>query len=217
VPIRASDAYVETLFDGFAASFDAKLSKLYYRAPELVTAALRRAVGEPRGELSVADLGCGTGLCGPLVRPWAKRLAGCDLSVGMLLQARLRHVYDVLHKAELVYYLETQPSHFDVLTCADTLCYFGDLQPLMHAARSALQPGGYFIFTVEALAESEAANSAGYHLQPSGRYVHALAYIGDCAQTAGLRVVAARAEVLREEAGSEVQGWLLTLRDRRSD
>jgi predicted TPR repeat methyltransferase len=140
VPIRASDAYVETLFDGFAASFDAKLSKLYYRAPELVTAALHDAVAEPRGELSVADLGCGTGLCGPLVRPWAKRLAGCDLSVGMLRQARLRHVYDVLHKAELVYYLETQPSHFDVLTCADTLCYFGDLQPLCTLGAARCNP-----------------------------------------------------------------------------
>jgi predicted TPR repeat methyltransferase len=217
VPTRASDAYVETLFDGFAASFDAKLAKLHYRAPDLVAQALRSAVGEPRAALCVADLGCGTGLCGPLVRPWAKRLAGCDLSVGMLRQARLRQVYDVLHKSELVYYLETQPSYFDVLTCADTLCYFGNLQPVMYAARSALQAGGYFIFTLEALAESDAAYSVGYHLQPSGRYVHALAYVCNCAQTAGLRVAASHADVLREEAGKEVQGWLLTLRERRSD
>ena len=211
VPIRASDAYVETLFDGFAASFDAKLTKLHYRAPELVAQALRSAVGEPCGALSVADLGCGTGLCGPLVRPWADRLAGCDLSVGMLRQARLRQVYDVLHKAELVYYLETQPVQFDLLTCADTLCYFGDLQPVMHAARSALQTGGHFIFTLEALPDSDRAHPAGYHLQPSGRYAHSLPYVRGCALSAGLHVVVVEPEILRDEAGEKVQGWLVTL------
>jgi predicted TPR repeat methyltransferase len=210
-PTRASAAYVETLFDGFAASFDAKLSKLHYRAPELVTQALRTAAGEPRGALSVADLGCGTGLCGPLVRPWANRLAGCDLSVGMLRQARLRQVYDVLHKAELVYYLETQLGHFDVLTCADTLCYFGDLQQVMCAARGALKLGGMFIFTVEAWNEADTTCSPGYHLQPSGRFVHTLAYLRACAGAAGLQVHTASAEVLRDEAGKKVRGWLTTL------
>ena len=42
VPPRASDAFVETTFDSFAASFDSKLAKLEYRAPELVAAMLRR-------------------------------------------------------------------------------------------------------------------------------------------------------------------------------
>jgi predicted TPR repeat methyltransferase len=210
-PTRASDAYVETLFDGFAASFDAKLSKLHYRAPDLVAHALRSAVGEPLGALSVADLGCGTGLCGPLVRPWANRLAGCDLSVGMLRQAQLRQVYDVLHKAELVYYLETQPGHFDALICADTLCYLGDLEPMMHAAWRALLPSGNFIFTLEALAESGAAQSTTYHLQPSGRYAHSLPYVRACALSAGLQLAAAQAEILRYEAGQQVPGWLVTL------
>jgi len=212
VPARASDAYIETLFDNFAASFDAKLANLNYRAPELVAQALHTALGAPRGNLSVVDLGCGTGWCGPLVRPWAKRLVGCDLSVGMLRQARLRQVYDALHKAELVYYLQTQPQQFELLTCADTLCYFGELQPVLHAARRALRPAGIFIFTVEALNESLPADASGYQLQPCGRYAHTRAYIADCARVAGLSVAAACAEVLREEAGQAVSGWLITLR-----
>jgi predicted TPR repeat methyltransferase len=210
-PTRASDDYVETLFEGFAASFDAKLSKLHYRAPDLVAQALCSAIGEPRGALSVVDLGCGTGLCGTLLRPWANRFAGCDLLVGILRQVRLRQVYDVLHKAELVYCLETQPASFDVLTCADTLCNFGDLVPVMHDARQAMQPGGHFIFTLEALAEFDAAHLASYHLQPSGRYVHSLPYVRDSAMSAGLRVTAARPEILRDEAGQNVEGWLVTL------
>ena len=35
-PVRASDAYVETIFDSFAPQFDAKLNGLGYRAPQLV-------------------------------------------------------------------------------------------------------------------------------------------------------------------------------------
>ena len=91
-PERASDAYVEQVFDSFARSFDVKLEKLHYRAPELVAEALHAAAGAPRASLDICDAGCGTGLCGPLVRPWARHLVGCDLSVGMLKQARPRKV-----------------------------------------------------------------------------------------------------------------------------
>ena len=72
VPARASDAYIETTFDGFAASFDAKLSSLGYRAPGLVADAVRLACGADARGLRILDAGCGTGLCGPEVRPMAK-------------------------------------------------------------------------------------------------------------------------------------------------
>ena len=69
--------------------------------------------------LSIADLGCGTGLCGPLVRGIAGRLEGCDLSAGMLAKAERRHVYDGLHHRELVAYLQSYAATFDALVCAD--------------------------------------------------------------------------------------------------
>jgi predicted TPR repeat methyltransferase len=43
VPLRASDAFVVRTFDDFAASFEAKLESLSYRAPALVTDALADA------------------------------------------------------------------------------------------------------------------------------------------------------------------------------
>jgi predicted TPR repeat methyltransferase len=64
IPERASDAFVETTFDSFAASFEAKLAKLSYRAPALVGAMLSRSGVEPRQHLDVLDAGCGTGLLG---------------------------------------------------------------------------------------------------------------------------------------------------------
>ncbi|MEZ5622665.1 MAG: methyltransferase domain-containing protein [Burkholderiaceae bacterium] len=204
-PARASDGYVSEVFDAFAPRFDASLERLQYRAPQAVARALAAARGAPRGDASVVDLGCGTGLVGPLVRPWARRLAGCDLSVGMLRQARRRGVYAVLHQAELVYYLRTQPQAFDAAVCADTLCYFGDLNEVMQAAARALRPGGQFVFTVEALADDEAGP---HRLRATGRYAHAREHLAGSASAAGLEPGPIEAVELRLEAGEPVRGWL---------
>ena len=90
IPERASDRYVEQEFDGFANSFDARLADLNYRAPELVGEAVARLLGDERGQRQILDVGCGTGLCGPHLRPFARRLVGVDLSAGMLDRARQR-------------------------------------------------------------------------------------------------------------------------------
>lgn len=206
-PDRASDAYVEQVFDSFAQSFDAKLEVLQYRAPELVAQAVERAVGDARPSFDVVDLGCGTGLCGPLLKPWARTLAGCDLSVGMLRQARQRKVYDVLHKAELVYYLDTQPEHFDIAVSADTLCYFGDLTQAMRAAARALRRGGWLVYTVEALPDD---TPLPHRLQANGRYAHAREHLRATLSDAGLQARALEPVTLRQEGGKPVPGWLVT-------
>jgi predicted TPR repeat methyltransferase len=214
-PERASDAYVQQVFDAFAASFDAKLEMLHYRAPALVAQALAQAVGgEPAGALVIVDAGCGTGLCGPLLRPWARRLAGCDLSEGMLRRAHARRqdsgqpVYDVLHQAELVHYLDTQPEAYDVIVSADTLCYFGALEAATAAARRALRPGGWLVFTVEALPDDA---GPAHVLQANGRYAHAGDYLSRTLAAAGLTLVAQDKVALRLEAGLAVPGWLVTV------
>ncbi len=206
-PERASDAYVEQVFDSFAKSFDVKLENLHYRAPELVAQALADAVGDPQGNLDICDAGCGTGLCGPLVRPWAQHLAGCDLSVGMLKQARPRRCYDVLHKAELVYYLSTQPDAFDVIISADTLCYFGALGDATAASHAALRPGGWLIYTVEALTLHDPND---HLLQPNGRYAHHRRHVEQTLAQAGFAQPAKVEQVvLRTEGGKPVLGWLV--------
>lgn len=208
-PSRASDAYVEEVFDDFAASFDAKLEALQYQAPALVAERLRQILPPPDGTLDVADLGCGTGLCGPHLKPYAKRLAGCDLSVGMLRRAKARGVYDVLHKAELGYYLQTQPARFDLLVSADTLIYFGDLRAVMQHAHAALRPGGGLVFSVEALPGHD---SADWRLQSTGRYAHGRAALARHLAEAGFTDIDIRPEVPRIEAGRPVAGWLVSAR-----
>ena len=59
----------------------------------------RTRVSSRRRALDVLDAGCGTGLCGPLVAPYARRLVGVDLSARMLDAGRRRDsVYDELYQ-----------------------------------------------------------------------------------------------------------------------
>lgn len=206
VPRRASDGYVQNVFDAYASSFDAKLTQLNYQAPQLVARALARhmALDAPLG--NVADLGCGTGLCGPLLRPWAQRLVGCDLSAKMLAQARRRAVYDDLAHEELVAFLTRCPNAFDVIVAADTLCYFGELDAFVHAALAAMRPQGRLVFTVEAL---DGDGTSPHVLQTSGRYAHRPAYLEAALEHAGAQRLAIEGAVLRQEAGLPVQGWIV--------
>ncbi len=203
VPARASDAFVERVFDEFANSFEAKLAQLAYRAPQLVAAMLADAGIEPAKRLDILDAGCGTGLCGPLLAPYARRLVGVDLSAGMIAQAKDKGTYDELVHAELTEYLRSASEAFDVVVSADTLVYFGAIEAVAGAAAAALRPGGLLIFSVE---EADADGLAGgYRLQNHGRYVHTKDYVGQVLAGAGFQADVVRAE-LRMESGAPVAG-----------
>jgi predicted TPR repeat methyltransferase len=215
IPLRASDSYVESTFDNFAESFDAKLGKLAYRAPDLVADALASACPEPGGNLVALDAGCGTGLCGPLIAPYVSRLTGVDLSGGMLAKARGRNAYDELVKAELTAYLLAHLAAFDLVISADTLVYFGSLQEVLAAAHGALRSGGLLIFTVEAMPDEpcqKAANGEGYRINPHGRYSHGSGYLREALLSAGFAILGMEPAILRNEGGSPVTGFVVTAR-----
>jgi len=205
VPTRASDAFIEMTFDSFAGSFDSKLAMLLYRAPALVAGMLEDPDVEPSKSLDVLDAGCGTGLCGPLIAPYARRLVGVDLSARMLAQARARNVYDELFKVELTVYLRDNPGAFDVIVSADTLVYFGALQGVVEASAAALRPGGRLIFTVEASIDR---SDVGYAISLHGRYCHSRQYPESVLMDAKLQPEIEPAE-LRLEAGNPVQGLVV--------
>ncbi len=210
VPERAADAYVETTFDEFAESFDANLEMLTYRAPQYVADAVARLGGTPAKQWQVLDAGCGTGLCGPLIAPYAQRLIGVDLSGQMLAKAEPRQVYDQLLKAELTAYLLSAPRAYDLIVSADTLCYFGALEAVAHAAHDALRDGGWLVFTVERLEGSDAAEP--HHLNPHGRYSHRREYVEQSLRQADFVDIGTESVALRNEGGVPVQGWLVTAR-----
>ena len=213
-PASLPRAAVAELFDRYADGFDTHLrDKLGYRVPEMIAAAVAQL--RPTGQLDVLDLGCGTGLCGRLLRPLACTLAGVDLSPAMIEKARARGVYDRLEVADLVEALVAAPrGSFDLLVAADVLNYIGDLGPTMEAAAAALRPGGLFIFSVEA-ATRPAAPTAGesrFHFRASThRYAHADGYVRHVARIHGLDVRVVEQIVVRTEAHAPVGGYLVTI------
>jgi predicted TPR repeat methyltransferase len=211
VPARASDPFVEDTFDRFAASFESKLQKLLYRAPRLIGAMVEDAGLEASKSLDVLDAGCGTGLCGPLVAAYARRLTGVDLSAGMLAQANDKHVYDELTRGELTTYLREKPDAFDLIVSADTLCYFGALDDAVVAAAEALRAGGLFIFTLERAADESVLD---YRLEIHGRYSHSRRYVERLLAGAGLGAEMVDAD-LRMESGVPVAGLVVRATKRR--
>lgn len=204
VPPRASDAYVQTLFNRFADSFDDQLASLDYRAPELVAQVVADELGAAERQCDVLDAGCGTGLCGPLLRPYARRLTGVDLSPAMIEKARARQVYDALIAAELTEHLQQAPARYDLVVSADALVYFGDLQPVFAAVATALRSGGRLVLTVEQA--PDAAAQAGFRINPHGRYSHTEMYLRQTLTQAGLNVRSVAAATLRKEHGEPVAG-----------
>ena len=205
MPEKASDSYIQDIFDNFANSFDTVLNRLDYRAPSLITEAISALLPEPNQQFDILDAGCGTGLSGIGLRNYAKQLIGVDLSQGMLNKANYRKLYDALIKDDLVNYLKTTPHRFDVIISADTLVYFGKLEAFLTAAKAVLNPQGLLAFTVEKH-EGEEDIFLNYH----GRYAHAPHYIMQCLNAVGLNKLAIETVVLRKERGEAVIGLLVT-------
>ncbi|TCZ65383.1 methyltransferase domain-containing protein [Roseicella aquatilis] len=206
-PDRAPAAYVRDLFDAFAPRFEAELAgRLDYRTPALLAGLLARSGVAPARRLRVLDLGCGTGLSGAALAPFARRLEGLDLSPRMLAEARRRGLYDALHEADLLDWLPAHPAGFDLVAAADVLNYLGDLGPALAAIHAALAPGGVAAFSVEA------GEGAPFALGEAMRYRHDPAHVAGLAEAVGFAVAAREEAALRTERGVPVAGALLVLR-----
>lgn len=208
-PPAAPNEHVARLFDDYAEIFDAHLvGKLRYRAPEVLIEAVEAAIGNRR-DLDVLDLGCGTGLCGPLFRPLARTLVGVDLSPNMLEKARARAIYDALEAGELTAALLTRHAAVDLAIAADVLVYIGDLGPVFSSVAKALRPGGWFAFSVETAQPGE---GDGYTLRRTGRYAHERDYVTALGERYGFEMDSSCGLCIREEAGHPIPGEIYVLR-----
>lgn len=206
-PIRATNDYVRETFDQFAETFEKHLGNLDYQAPQLLIDVIQQFIRKPERMLNVLDAGCGTGLCGPLLRPYSGCLTGVDISSGMIEIARDRGIYDDLITAELTGYLKESVSKFDLVVATDTLCYFGDLKEVLNAMAAALHTGGFAAFTVEHATKTQ--NEAGFKLNKHGRFSHTEDYTQRVSKEAGLNVQAMAKAILRIEKNEPVHGLVV--------
>jgi predicted TPR repeat methyltransferase len=202
-PAQPPRQYVEALFDGYAAGFDQHLQQaLHYDAPQVL---VQRIASQGRRFRHALDVGCGTGIAGPLLRPLAERLTGIDLSANMLDQARALDVYDALEHADALEFLAAATGPFDCVLAADVFIYVGALSPVFGALAARMPSGGAFAFTVEESTQGE------LELRPTLRYAHSEAGIRRLAQEHGFRVAAMERRPVREEQRQPIPGlffWL---------
>ena len=194
---RASNAYVRELFDSFADSFEATLKKTDYRVPALLAEEMKNF---PSG-LHILDAGCGTGLNAAVLKPYAKELAGVDLSEKMIAAAKEKNLYDCLEAGEIIRFCEKNKNRFDLIVLADVACYFGELETLMRAVHAALKKNGAVFLSLEKLLCGQE-----YALQPSGRFAQSETYLEKVLHTSGFNKKTLKQAVLRKEKNVSVGG-----------
>ncbi len=196
---------IADLFDAYAAKFDEHLvDKLQYAAPRAL-AAMISGIAPPDGSWRVVDLGCGTGLAGVELRPFARTLIGADLSPRMIARAKDRRAYDALHVEDLTATLARERD-LDLVVAADVFIYVGVLDAAFAGCAAALRPGGLLAFSIERSERDDVI------LDATLRYSHSDAYLRRLATTHGFAIVRAEPATLRVEDARPVEGLLYVLR-----
>lgn len=205
MPATAPPQYVQGLFDDYAEAFAEHLvGVLRYQAHTVLTESLR---GLSKWRFRHAlDLGCGTGLCGPLVKPIAGQVDGIDLSSKMIEQAKALAVYERLVQADIADYLQTTDQRYDLVLAADVFIYIGDLEPVFSGVRRVMDQGGVFCFSAE-LPES----SKDFELKSSLRYGQSERYIRELARQHQFEVIKVLHHPIREDQQRPVDGLYVYL------
>ena len=196
-PAAPSPGNITTVFDQYAETFDQHLTNvLNYNIPAATAAAVKRFV--TRTNLDILDLGCGTGLVGEQLVALKRRMTGIDLSAKMLEKAKHRGIYDELVCGELIQFLDSQQSTYDVVVAADVFIYLGDLAPVFRGVRRALTAGGIFCFSIE---ESD---DRDFIVRESFRFAHSVAYIGKLARQNGFSVEEMQPVTIRQDGETKI-------------
>lgn len=203
-PAAPPRRYVEALFDDYAADFEAHLTdQLRYSAHASLLRPLLQQGGRHR---IVLDLGCGTGLCGTLIRPLADAVDGVDVSRAMLEKTRQLGVYRDLTHADLVSFVSETGRSYDLVLAADVFIYVGELAAVFKSVRRILARGGSFALTVELPPAGQ-----DFCLLPSLRYAHSKNYIQNLAKASGFVIAHAFEAPLRYDQQRPVQGLYVYL------
>lgn len=204
-PATAPRQYIKALFDDYADEFDAHLvGVLGYRAHKVLIEHLQ-GLGKPHYRCAL-DLGCGTGLCGPLMKPITNHIHGVDLSSPMLDRARVLGIYARLVQADLSEYLQETQQRYDLVVSADVFNYVGALEAVFSGVHRLLEPGGLFCFSVE-----QADDAFDYRLTTSQRYAHSERYLRTLSGTTGFSIAKILKHPIREEQLKAIDGLFVYL------
>lgn len=205
---KPENDYIRRLFDDYSATFDEDIAKVNYDVPKKLAEIARQYIASAdNGQLSIIDIGCGTGLSGVEFKEFAHYLKGIDISAGMIKAAMKRGIYNDLEENEILTALVKHQDDTDIIVSADVFVYMGDLESVFLAVTSALKENGLFLFSVESHDGDE-----DFKLPVTARFTHSRKYIQELAKRRGLELLECNDTEIRTESGSSVTGLLVALK-----
>ena len=197
--------YVAALFDSYANSFNKHLiDTLKYESPKNLLELLNLSIND---KFAILDIGCGTGLMGKLLKPYASKIVGVDLSKEMLSKAKLTGTYDELIADDILEFLNKCNDKFDLVVSADVFIYIGELSNIFKDLVEIIKAGGLFCFSVE---KNE---SIKFGLSPKTlRYSHSKEYIQKLASLHNFKIQNILERPIRQENHVDVDGYCFLLK-----
>lgn len=191
-PTKVPLHMVYDLFDATSLTYDAEQKAKQYQLPALIYQLLNPEMGPDMPRHDLLDLGCGTGLCGLPFQQLFANIVGVDLSAGMIdkayrrVDARGVRIYARLVQRDLRQFLaEVKLDAFDLVLCISVFKYVGDLSGVFEGMYGTLRAGGYAAISFDPYVQPQ-----GFGVMPkTGYFGHALPYVLEKAQTAGLEIV----------------------------
>lgn len=216
VPEKAPNKYIENLFNSYAEVFEYELvDVLDYHTPETLHELFTDSINTKNlNDLTLLDLGCGTGLIGELFTAYCSYLTGVDLSQGMLDVASKKDIYNKLIKSDIADFLESnienQQQKYNLITFADVLVYIGKLDQIFELCKQNLQTeseANYLLFSIELMPQIEEVKQ-DYLLNNTGRYSHSDQYIQKICQKLNYKVIKQKLVTLRKQHNQDVTGMI---------
>ncbi|HNX34419.1 MAG TPA: class I SAM-dependent methyltransferase [Kiritimatiellia bacterium] len=160
-------ATTSTRFDEKAADWDANPARV--ALARAIVAEIRTAV-PLRSDMTVLDVGAGTGLVSLALLPFVREITAVDASSGMLgvleEKARSHGIMNLFPMHCDVAKAELPPDRYDLVISSMTLHHLSDVPLVLRRLRHALREGGWI-----ALADLDAEDGS-FHADPTGIYHH---------------------------------------------
>lgn len=199
--------YISSLFDHYSDTFEENLIEdLEYNLFLDLRVKFDSIRQKKRIYKHCLDLGCGTGLAGEVFRTACIKLSGVDLSAKMIEHAEAKRIYDSLYVDEIVKFLQSSTTSYDLFIAADVLIYRGELHTLFEAAAEKSLPGALFCFSTEKTEEND------WIIQPTGRYAHNSDYVRKTAADNGWIELLSEEAYTRRERDSWIKSTLYVMK-----
>jgi len=154
-------------------------------------------------DLSILDLGCGSGRLGRVLKDEAKRLVGVDISEELASRAKKIDKYDAVFNMEICDFFKRNQEQFDLIVMADLLPSFGDVGNLFALAQNALKERGRMF--ISALKGDDRDFFLGFDL----KFRHNVEYIKKVLTASGMEIEQSYETVTKQDKDGKTTGYII--------